>query len=558
MDFVKRLILEQGLMRGDVLEATVQEFRDQNRIPGLVEYVLVRGLLREDELLDAMAKRLGLEVVHDPEALLPDPELLESVPLDFCQQQRLLPLRVEDDLVVVACADPLDVHPLDDLKVRLGREIRAVIASPLKILDALDMVLESRDLTKEVLEDMEADATRRAEGGEEVDDIRDLAEKAPIVKLLNSYLFGAIQARASDIHVEPYEQSLRVRYRVDGRLSDCRPAPKSFQAPLISRIKILAGLDIAEDRLPQDGRMTITAGKRQMDIRVSTLPTAFGERVVMRLLDKSADVMDLESLGFSSDGLATFTELIKAPYGIFLVTGPTGSGKSTTLYSALQIIRSSDKNIITVEDPIENRIPEISQIQVKPEIGLTFAAGLRSILRQDPDIIMVGEIRDAETAEIAVHASLTGHLVFSTLHTNDSAGAISRLEDMGVEPYLISSSLIGIMAQRLVRLVCPDCRRTRPLEAAERQEHALSVESVSFGAGCETCRGSGYYNRVGIFEILRITEEIREMITAGSSSSKIKAHCLARGMTSLRRDGLRKVERGMTTLDEVLGITQAD
>ncbi|MBI4871118.1 MAG: type II secretion system ATPase GspE, partial [Candidatus Riflebacteria bacterium] len=486
-------------------------------------------------------------------------EMLGLVPLEFLRRHQLLPLRTPaPDPVRVAVADPLAVAPLDDVRRLLGREVVGVVASPRTILGALNAFFEAqKDLTQKAIDEVDDSRTGKSvDEGEGSEDLLDIARKAPIVKLVNSLIYEAVKARASDIHIEPYEKGIKLRYRIDGILYDAPSPPKHVQAALTSRIKILSNLNIAETRLPQDGRMNITAGTRRLDIRISMLPTAYGERVVMRLLEKSETVLHLTDLGFSEWMLTQFRKLLENPYGIILVTGPTGSGKSTTLYSALVTIRSSTKNIITVEDPIENQIRDISQVQVKPKIGFSFAEGLRSILRQDPDVIMVGEIRDHETAEIAVQSSLTGHLVFSTLHTNDSAGAVTRLTDMGVEPFLISSSVIGVLAQRLVRVLCPHCKQPQAVTPEVKAAYGLQSDTVYQARGCDQCRDTGYSGRKGIFELLSVDESVREMIAARKPSGIIKTLAVENGMVTLRRDGIQKVDSGMTTLEEVARVTQ--
>ena len=401
-----------------------------------------------------------------------------------------------------------------------------------------------------------------AEEMAEPEDLLDASDEAPMIRLVNSVLFQAVQQRASDIHFEPFEREVAIRYRIDGVLYNVLSPPKRLQSSLLSRIKIMAGMNIAEKRLPQDGRIGLKMGGREIDIRVSDVPTAHGERLVLRLLDKSSLLLNLDDIGLSAEGLATIGQLIQLAHGIVLVTGPTGSGKTTTLYSGLNRINSSDKNIITIEDPIEYQLKGIGQIQVNPKINLTFASGLRSILRQDPDIIMVGEIRDTETAEIAIHASLTGHLVLSTLHTNDSAGAITRLLDMGIEPFLVSSSVVAIIAQRLVRLICPECRisyRPTPEELQKLGMKKAAPDLLFYrGKGCAHCMNTGYRGRSGIYEILMLDDELRNMILTKMDSGRIKAKAVSKGMITLREDGARRVAAGATTTEEVLRVTQEE
>ena len=554
---IGNILLTQQLVSQEDLDEAVLVAKGA---PGrrLEDVLLEKKVLREEDFLRAISGQLGFEYVTEIKMEDLEPEVVAGLPIDFLKTRQLLPLKRTNGEVPVATADPLDPLPLDDLRQLLKLEVVPVLATARVISAALTSFLENqKDLTSRAIQGLDSQT-----GGYEIeefegsDNVLDVANKAPVIKLVNSIIYEAIQARASDIHVEPYEKNLKVRYRIDGILYDQPSPPKHVQAAVISRIKIQSALNIAESRLPQDGRMTTVLGDKKYDIRVSMLPCAFGERVVMRVLDKSRSVFNLTDLGMLDDQLASFSKLLENPYGIVLVTGPTGSGKSTTLYSALTQISTAEKNIITVEDPIENQIKNVSQMQVKPQIGLTFAEGLRSILRQDPDVIMVGEIRDRETAEIAVQASLTGHLVFSTLHTNDSAGSFTRLIDMGVEPYLISSSVIGILAQRLVRVICAACKTQQVLPAKLQKEYALSSPKVAIGTGCPDCRSTGYRGRLGIFELLIVDDEIRGMVTSRAPSGLIKNKCTAAGMLTLRQDGFRKVERHTTTIEEVARVTQ--
>jgi len=554
---IGQLLREQGLVSQESLDEAILVV-NQSPERRLEEILLEQKALTEESLLRAISRSVDLDYLPDIRIDDLDPEILSSLPIEFLRSKLLLPLRRTNGEIRVAIADPFDPLPLDDLKGLLKSDVNPVLASSRAINSALNAFLEGqKDLTQKAIQDLDGEGnTYEIEEFETSENLLDVANKAPVIKLVNTILYEAMKTRASDIHIEPYEKTLKIRYRIDGILYDAPSPPKHVQAALISRIKIQSGLNIAESRLPQDGRFNITAGDRKLDLRVSSLPTAFGERVVMRLLDKSRSVFNLTELGFLEDTLQVFSKLLENPYGIILVTGPTGSGKSTTLYSALTSISTTEKNIITVEDPIENQIKNVCQMQVKPQIGLTFAEGLRSILRQDPDVIMVGEIRDHETAEIAVQASLTGHLVFSTLHTNDSSGAVTRLIDMGVEPYLISSSVIGILAQRLVRVICPQCKTPQQVPENLQKEYQLTQKVVHVGSGCESCRSTGYRGRIGIFELLTVTDSVRELVTARTPSGVIKSHCVERGMSTLRQDGFRKVDRGITTIEEVARVTQ--
>jgi general secretion pathway protein E len=520
----------------------------------------------EEELLRTLSVELHLpylEKIKDEEV---DSSLVLLLPIGFLRKHHILPLKRENNLLTAVTSDPLNPHPADEVGAILGCSVQLFISRKEEILKAIDRCYHSESETpQKMMETLNDEEIRvvAAGHGEEPDDLLDLANKAPIIKLVNLILFQALKERASDIHIQPYEKELKVRYRIDGILHDVLTPPKRYQEAVVSRIKVMSDLNIAEHRLPQDGRATIKVGDRQIDIRISAIPTAFGERIVMRLLDKETLFLSLEELGISSERLPEVNSLIHFSHGIILVTGPTGSGKTTTLYAALDKINSPDKNIITVEDPIEYQLPGISQIQVKPKIGLTFANGLRSIVRQDPDVIMVGEIRDLETAEIAIHASLTGHLVFSTLHTNDAPGAITRMLDMGIEPYLVSSSVIAIIAQRLVRLICPQCKESYQPEEESLREVGLALEQLADGRlcrgrGCSHCLNTGYRGRTGIYELLTMNEEMRELVLSRTEANTIKKIATEKGMVTLRQDGAHKVLRGLTTIEEVLRVTQED
>ena len=474
---------------------------------------------------------------------------------------------------MIAMSDPLHLDSLDDAQLLLGQPVTMALASPKAILNCINELYDrSSDAAQQVIEDLSAGSLDLlASELQEPQDLLEETDEAPIIRLINSVLFEAVKQRASDIHFESFERDLEIRYRIDGILYKILSPPKRVQASVFSRIKIMAGLNIAERRLPQDGRIGIKIAGREVDIRVSVIPTAHGERVVLRLLDKSTKLLNLEDIGLFDDQLETIKRLIEMSHGIILVTGPTGSGKTTTLYASLSKINSPDKNIITVEDPIEYQLKGIGQMQVNPKIDLTFSNGLRSILRQDPDIIMIGEIRDVETAEIAVHASLTGHLVFSTLHTNDAAGAITRLLDMGIEPFLVSSSVLAIIAQRLVRTICERCRQAYNPTSDELNKLGVSTQrprtaqksgsgNLRFfrGAGCEDCMRTGYHGRTAIYEILLLEDELRQMILSKSDANMIKNRAMTKGMRTLRHDGARKVLQGLTTTEEVLRVTQEE
>ncbi len=495
-----------------------------------------------------------------------DGALLATVPMQFARRNLILPLHREGDAVLVALADPRTLGPLDDLRVLFGAPTRPVIVPADALGDAINRAYDlasgsAADLMGNLEEErLDLIATEL----EEPRDLLEASDEAPIIRLVNSLLFQAVKDRASDIHIEPFERVLTVRFRIDGILYDVISPPKRFQPVIISRVKVMAGLDIAEKRLPQDGRIRTKVAGKDIDVRVSVIPTAYGERVVLRLLDRAATLLGLEELGLTGRSLTLVERLIRQSHGIVLVTGPTGSGKTTTLYAALSTINSTERNIITIEDPIEYQLQGVGQMQVNPKIDLTFASGLRSILRQDPDVIMVGEIRDGETAEIAIQAALTGHLVFSTLHTNDSASAVTRLVEMGTEPFLVSSSVLGVMAQRLLRRVCDHCRRVMRPTAEMLAEIGLTSEQVAgrtlyaSGAGCDACKQTGYRGRTGIHELLVVDDEVRALIMKNADASAIRRAAADAGMVTLREDGAAKVLAGETTLEEVLRVTQED
>ncbi|RMF86307.1 MAG: type II secretion system protein GspE [Nitrospinota bacterium] len=557
-----KILLEQGVLKEEEL-AQASALQQEKGKP-LEEILLQQGYLSEEAFLTALSNYLDIPYVKriEPENL--DPGLIRRVPIGYYRQHHLFPIRLEDQVLKVATANPFDLQPLDDLSVILGYPVEPVLCPDREIMNAINAFYDREvDSAEQVIQDLDAEDLGILAGEiEETQDLLDLATEAPIIKLVNTILFQAVRERASDIHIEPFERELKVRYRIDGILYNILTPPKRLQSAIISRIKIMANLNIAEKRLPQDGRIKIRVADKDVDIRVSVIPTAFGERIVLRLLDKSSILLDLEDIGMGKEELYRYSQLIRRSNGIILVTGPTGSGKTTTLYATLNRINSPEKNIITVEDPIEYQLHGIGQMQVNPKIQLTFASGLRSILRQDPDIIMVGEIRDLETAEIAIQASLTGHLVFSTLHTNDAAGAITRLLDMGVEPYLVASAVIGILAQRLVRVICPQCKERYIPEPKSLEEVGLHLFQEGFdgylyrGKGCEACMHTGFRGRTGIYELLVMDDPIRRLTLHNTDSNTIKREAIQRGMKTLLMDGVEKMKRGITTLEEVLRVTQ--
>jgi general secretion pathway protein E len=493
-----------------------------------------------------------------------DLELLGRLPMQYARRNAILPLRREDDEVVVAINDPRALGPLDDLRLLYDAPIRPLVVPAEVLTDAINRAYDlASGSAAEFMDDLDEERLDLiATELEEPRDLLDSGDEAPIIRLVNSLLFQAVKDRASDIHIEPFERALTVRFRVDGILYDVISPPKRFQPVIISRVKIMAGLNIAEKRLPQDGRLRTKVAGRDIDVRVSVVPTAFGERIVLRLLDRSSTLLGLEELGLNGRNLERVGRLVHQSHGIILVTGPTGSGKTTTLYAALSTINSTERNIITIEDPIEYQLQGVGQIQVNPKIDLTFANGLRSILRQDPDVIMVGEIRDGETAEIAIQAALTGHLVFSTLHTNDSASAVTRLVEMGTEPFLVSSSVIAVMAQRLLRRVCDRCRCVAHPTAEALAQIGLLPSALTGrtlyagGPGCDACKQTGYRGRTGIHELLVVDDEARQQIMRNADAQTIRRAATSAGMATLREDGAAKVLTGETTIEEVLRVTQ--
>jgi len=533
----------------------------------LTDVLVADGYVSGDEVIEALGRHLGLSIRPSIAADVVDEALVERVPIGFCKNHVLLPIqRDRDGAVRVAVTDPYQLGPLDDLRMLFGgAEVRLELANQRTILGAINEVYDrGGSATDALAEDAAEDLHHLAEEiSHEPQDLLESADDAPIIKLVNSLLQQAVKDRASDVHIEPYETELRVRFRIDDVLYEpTKPLPRALQASVVSRIKIMGGLNIAEKRLPQDGRIRLKIAGRDYDVRLSTIPITHGERVVMRLLPRTQEMLNLERIGFNKEQLVVMERLITRPNGIILVTGPTGSGKTTTLYGALSRINATDKNIITIEDPVEIQLKGIGQIEVKPGIGLTFAGGLRSVLRQDPNVILVGEIRDLETAEIAIQASLTGHLVFSTLHTNDAASAITRLVDMGVEPFLVASSLVAVLAQRLVRVLCKDCREQ--YEATREELIEIGVRPpdrpvpLYRAAGCAGCNYTGYKGRLGIFELMLVDDDLRAMVSTNTDSKSIKQKAQQKGMHTLRTDGARKVLQGLTSVAELLRATEEE
>ncbi|MFW2390275.1 MAG: type II secretion system ATPase GspE [Polyangiales bacterium] len=583
--YIGEILVRRGALEPDKLEDALETAAD--RSIELTDFLVATHAVEEAKLVRALADEVGMEFVEKLATDLIPEELIDAVPINFARQNHVLPLTQSEDSVRIAVANPLDQFPIDDLRILLGKTIIPVAASEESIVDAINRVYERKDET----------ALAESKAGEEVEELRDLidmTDEAPVIRWVNNLFYTAVKERASDIHIEPTDEKVVVRYRVDGRLIPRKEANRGFLSSIVSRVKIEAGLNIAEKRLPQDGRISKKIAGKVVDVRVSTIPTAKGERVVMRLLDKAQVLLNLIDLGFARHELDQLEHLIGRPNGIILVTGPTGSGKTTTLYACLNKINTPEKNILTAEDPVEYELRGIGQMQVQPKIGLSFASGLRSFLRQDPDVIMVGEIRDHETAEIAIHASLTGHLVLSTLHTNDAPSAITRLVDMDVQAYQISSSVLAVLAQRLVRKLCDKCKTPYTptdqdllelgIDAEIAQEKLVELrrlaattvignsnlaklpDPVDAGtgkltfyhhAGCEHCSNTGYRGRIGIFELMMIDEPVRREILNNSDAKTIQRVAQQQGMRLLREDGARQVVAGVTSVEEVLAATQA-
>jgi type IV pilus assembly protein PilB len=555
------LVKENGLVDDLQYEEVVGEFKRG----GTPVFQLLQdfGIMSADDILQVIAHHMGTQVVsvRDREFA---PDLLKIIPANLARMYQCIPVSAENGTVQIALADPLDPARADEIQFAIKKDVQVVVADPTEIQKAIERLYggETEDFA-EILKELGSDEEIAREAAEAATDDKaaeEAANAAPIVKFVNLVLFQAIQDRASDIHFEPFETEFRIRYRVDGALYEMSPPPKHLALPVISRIKVMSSLNISEKRLPQDGRINFTAANRQIDLRVSTLPTQFGESVVLRVLDRAAVNLDIETLGLPKYVHDYVTEAIQRPNGIFVVTGPTGSGKTTTLYSCLRRVNTIDSKLLTAEDPVEYDIEGIMQVAINEGAGLTFGKALRSFLRQDPDIIMVGEIRDLETAQISVQASLTGHLVMSTLHTNDAPGAVTRLIDMGLEPFLISSSLTSILAQRLVRTICKNCRTT--FEPTEEQlsllnlsPHDLGDKVFHYGRGCSVCNDTGYKGRKGIFELLVVSEPIRQLINERAPTVVLRQKAVELGMITLREDALRGIFEGDTTIEEVVKYT---
>jgi general secretion pathway protein E len=555
-------LVEKGMIQSADLEAAFPSGQFPEDF-SLEENFIKPGLLTPQKFRSALEEFFGAPFAAEDD-FPKEPMLFDQLSVQFMKEAKFIPAGLENNTLTVIMSNPLDFYTLDAIRVATNYEIKVLIGQESEILQAIERSYGSGASSMEkIIEGMDRIPEYREEDEENVDHLRDMASEGPVIRLVNLIISRAIERRASDIHFEPFEDHFRVRYRIDGVLHDVESPPKRLQAAIISRVKIMAKLNIAERRLPQDGRIMLRVKGKEIDFRVSSVPTIHGESTVLRILDKSSIVLDIEALGFPEDTMEDFKGLIERPHGIILVTGPTGSGKTTTLYCVLQKINSPDKKIITVEDPVEYQLRGVNQIQVKPAIGLTFANALRSIVRQDPDVILIGEIRDAETAEIAIQSALTGHLVLSTLHTNDAPSAITRLIDMGMEDYLLSSTIIGILAQRLVRVACPVCQEPYWPDPAILKEMTLAGVNLEDGKihdvkGCERCSNTGYLGRTGIFEFLKISEDIQKLILEKKDSNIIREAARKQGMRSLREDGWWKVKQGVTTVSEVLRVTQEE
>lgn len=554
------ILLESTSLTEEQLEQALTVHREKGIKLG--DALVQLKFLRTEDILKALSIQLGFPYENKIDIENIPGDLISELPINYAKKNEVLPLRREGDSIVVAIANPTNFYVIDDLRVIYNAPIKPVIAGSYEIINAINSAYNrTTETSEEAMGELSESMEEIDAAFDEPVDLLDATDEAPIIRLVNSLMFRAVKQKASDIHVEPFEKELIVRFRIDGVLYDIMHPPKRAQSAIISRIKIMAGLNIAEKRLPQDGRIRIKIAGKDIDIRVSTVPASYGESVVMRLLDRSSVLLGLDDLGMWGRNLELMNELVHSRHGIILVTGPTGSGKSTTLYAALSKINSKDVKILTIEDPVEYQLAGVNQVQVNPKIELTFSAGLRAFLRQDPDVIMVGEIRDRETAEIAIQASLTGHLVISTLHTNDAPSSITRLVEMGIEPFLVSSSLLGIVAQRLVRTVCKDCAKKYTPTEEELNEIGLTLKDLGGKqlfrpVGCPNCLETGYAGRTGIHEFLLVDDLVRTEIMKGSDASIIRKVAIERGMVSLRQDAAIKVISGITTIEEVLRVTQ--
>jgi general secretion pathway protein E len=556
------ILLKHTSLKQEQLDFALQEQREKGGLLG--EILLRNNFILPHEIMKALCIQLGMQFVEDLKPNDIDPNLVASLPINYAKTKEVIPLYQSEDslgkILTIAVSDPFNPTISEDIQALTGTRVKTVVSTSMRIQDAINRVYERS--TAQIVGDIEGEFAEDLDLEGPIDILEATEDDAPVIKFVNSLLFRAVKEKASDIHIEPFEKELVVRFRVDGVLYDIIRQPKRAHAAISSRVKVMGQLDIAEKRLPQDGRIKIKLAGKDVDIRLSTVPTTHGERVVMRILEQSGTPLELGKLGFSPRSVEAIEKIISKKYGIILVTGPTGSGKSTTLSSCLVILNSPERNIMTVEDPVEYQIQGINQVQVNAKIGLTFAGALRAFLRQNPDVIMVGEIRDKETAEIAINASLTGHLVLSTLHTNDAPGSITRLADMGVEPFMVASSLLGVIAQRLIRRVCMKCREE--YAPSEYQLHEMGMREAPQGAifyrakGCPSCSNSGYSGRTVIHELMIVDDYIKSLIVKNADAGILKKAAVERGMITLREDGIAKVLQGFTTIDELFRATHAE
>ena len=558
-DPIEKILLDHE----KITEKTLEEIKRHDFQKGkyLGKVLVDHGYIHSQVILETLSQELGipyLQASDFPKSGLPVPGL--NISEVFLREKLILPLQMDHNSLSLAAFDPFDWETFENLKTSLGKEIQINLSSQEDILEAIENFYGKGDsamdrMVSKIQEEEEVEPAL-----ESTEHIRDMASEAPVIKLVNHIVNQAIDMGASDIHLEPFADDLILRYRIDGMLYEHEAPPKRLNSAIVTRIKIMAHLDIAERRLPQDGRIRIKSQGKDIDIRVSTLPTLFGESVVMRILDRGNIVVNLDHLGFPKRELELFQNLIHKPYGQILVTGPTGSGKTTTLYGSLEKINTPEKKIVTIEDPVEYQLRGVNQVHIRPQIGLTFANGLRSIVRQDPDVIMIGEIRDSETADVAIQSALTGHLVFSTVHTNDAAGAITRLQEMEIESFLISSALLGVLAQRLVRVICTHCKESSTIDPEALLELGIKepAPTQAFrGKGCDHCSDTGYRGRTGIYELLVIDDDVRKLILAHASTQEIRERAIELGMTTLRQDGWRKILEGVTTVEEIIRVTHS-
>lgn len=569
---LKTELMATGVLNEEKFTEAVQKARRQNL--SLDRYLITEGLISEKQMLKSFAGALNIPYVEKFIDVAVPQVFTDNIPVQYARYRNVVAIGESDGMIRIATCSPLDINSLDEIGRKLGKPLSIVLAPRAEIVALIGRAYSQNAKNGSTTQsNLEVDLELKAEEiqdfaqiEQEVEgttDLLDLANKGMIVKLVNNLIFNALRMRASDIHIQPYEDRLIIRYRIDGVLYDMVNPPKKLQEAITSRVKVMGKMDIAERRLPQDGRCTARLGDSDIDIRISSVPTTFGERICMRLLDKSARLYELEEIGLEADHMKLVTKFINSSHGIILVTGPTGSGKSTTLYAGLKRINTGNMNIMTIEDPVEYHLPGVSQIEVNVKKGLTFATGLRSIVRQDPDIIMVGEIRDIETATIAIQSALTGHLVFSTLHTNDAPSTVTRLLNLGIEPYLVASSVIGVIAQRLVRLICNNCKIEYAPSAEELAAIGLSYKDLPKGklykgTGCARCLNSGYYDRTAIYEIFEMTDQVADLIMKRAHASNIKRQAIQQKMRTLRQDGVLKILSGITTVEEVTFITQMD